>query len=171
MAPNVLQQFDLLIKHFPTVCQTYEFEKESATTGKIEMIKKLSDCISEDQTLMKFVKLFTCSQNDEKTGAGEDEDEDEDQDEESTEEDNACDNMNSELMAQQQQTAALLSQKKMKKAKCKEWRQDTLRGDDTSMMMLMTKELAKLRNEDKTHVKKSHTGRNKNEKLATTEPT
>lgn len=48
---------------------------------------------------------------------------------------------------------------------------DTLRGDDFNMMKLMTKELAKLRNEDKTHIKKSHTGRNKAEKLATTEPT
>jgi hypothetical protein len=59
----------------------------------------------------------------------------------------------------------------MRKVKCKEWRLDTLRADDSSMMKLMAKELSKLRNEDRTHIKKAQTGRNKNEKLATTELT
>lgn len=46
---------------------------------------------------------------------------------------------------------------------------DTLRADDSNLMKLMTKELSKLRNDEKVQVKKSNTaGRNK-EKLATAE--
>ena len=45
--------------------------------------------------------------------------------------DDACEYLNSELQAQQQQTAAFLSSKKNKKQqKYKEWRMDTLRVDD-----------------------------------------
>jgi hypothetical protein len=90
------------MKHFQIVCQPYEYEKESATTGKIEMIKKLSDCISDDRTLIKYVRLFSCSLKEDKAGGGSVQDEDEDEDaydDDSTEEDNFCDNMNSELQA------------------------------------------------------------------------
>ena len=46
------------MKHFQEVCEQYEFEKENATTGKRESIKKLTDCINEERSLMKFVRLF-----------------------------------------------------------------------------------------------------------------
>lgn len=60
--------------------------------------------------------------------------------------DDACEYLNSELQAQQQQTAAFLSSKKNKKQqKYKEWRMDTLRVDDLTQMRLMAKELSKMR--------------------------
>lgn len=52
----------------------------------------------------------------------------------------------------------MLALKKKRKSKYKEWRMDTLRSDDFAQMKLMTKELAKLRKDDKI-TKKSHTNR------------
>eukprot|EP00347_Sterkiella_histriomuscorum_P014204 403361772 len=142
--------FDLLMKHFQEVCEPYEFEKANVQTGKVEMMRKLTDCINSERSLMKFVKAFlqTRDQN-------EDQDEDEDCDDSSDEEADACQNLNSELQAQQQQTAALLSVKQKRKSKYKEWRMDTMRSDDFNQMKLMSKELQKLRKEDKVISKKS----------------
>ena len=39
----MIQKFDLLMRHFSDICEPYEYEKENATTGEIEIIKKLSD--------------------------------------------------------------------------------------------------------------------------------
>lgn len=51
----------------------------------------------------------------------------------------------------------MLQQKKSKKKnKYKEWRLDTLRNEDFNQMRLMTKQLQKLRNEEKSSVKKSN---------------
>ncbi len=44
------------MKHFQEVCEQYEFEKENINTGKVESIKKLTDCINDERSLMKFVK-------------------------------------------------------------------------------------------------------------------
>jgi hypothetical protein len=46
------------MKHFSEVCEPYEFEKENASTGNIEVVRKLTDCINEDRSLMRLVKLF-----------------------------------------------------------------------------------------------------------------
>lgn len=48
----------------------------------------------------------------------------------------------------------MLSLKKKKKSKYKEWRMDTLRNDDFNQMKLLVKELSKLRKEEKTTIKK-----------------
>jgi hypothetical protein len=40
------------------VCEPYEFEKANAHTGEVEIIKKLTDCINSERSLMKFVKAF-----------------------------------------------------------------------------------------------------------------
>jgi len=53
--------FDLLMKHFSEVCEPYEYEKENATTGNIEVVRKLTDCISEERSIMRFVKQFITS--------------------------------------------------------------------------------------------------------------
>jgi len=47
-----------------------------------------------------------------------------------------------------------LSLKKKKKSKYKEWRMDTMRSDDFNQMKLMTKELNKMRKEEKHIFKK-----------------
>lgn len=52
------QQFDLLMKHFADISEPYEYEKENATTGEIEIVKKLSDCVGSDRSLIKLVKVF-----------------------------------------------------------------------------------------------------------------
>ena len=63
-----------MLKHFPDVCEPYEFEKENASNGDIEVVKKTTDLINEERSLMKFVKLFALNNKDGE--AEEDEDED-----------------------------------------------------------------------------------------------
>lgn len=46
------------MKHFTDVCEPYEFEKSNANTGQVEIIRKLTDCINSERSLMKFVKAF-----------------------------------------------------------------------------------------------------------------
>jgi hypothetical protein len=46
------------MKHFTDITEPYEYEKENATTGEIEIVKKLSDCVSSDRSLLKLVKMF-----------------------------------------------------------------------------------------------------------------
>ncbi len=48
----------MLMKHFQEVCEPYDFVKENATTGEIEVVRKLSDCINEEKSLIKYVKVF-----------------------------------------------------------------------------------------------------------------
>lgn len=115
------------MKHFTEVCEPYEFEKSNADTGETEVVKKLTDCINSERSLMKFVKTFLSQKE---ANKDEDQDEDEDAADESSEDEDACDNLNSELLVQQQQTAAILSIKKKRKSKYKEWRMDTMRTDD-----------------------------------------
>ena len=126
------------MKHYNDICEPYEYEKEHATTGTIEIIKKPSDCIITDRSLLKLVRIFLSGR--ERDGHEDVVDEDEDipgdNDEiiESSDgegENDACEMLNSELQYQQQQTAAFLTSKKNKKQqKYKEWRMDTLRVDD-----------------------------------------
>ena len=61
------------MRHFQEVCEQYEFEKENVTTGKVESVKKLTDCINEERSLMKFVRQFLIQKEDEQV---QDEDED-----------------------------------------------------------------------------------------------
>lgn len=81
----------MLMKHFQEVCEPYDFTKENATTGEIEVIRKLSDCINEDKSLMKYVKTFISQRQEE------DVDEDEDCDDDSSDDEDVCENLNSEL--------------------------------------------------------------------------
>jgi hypothetical protein len=46
------------MKHFTDISEPYEYEKENATTGEIEIVKKLSDCVGSDRSLLKLVKMF-----------------------------------------------------------------------------------------------------------------
>jgi hypothetical protein len=47
------------MRHFNDICEPYEYEKENATTGEIEIVKKLSDCVgSAERSLLKIVKQF-----------------------------------------------------------------------------------------------------------------
>lgn len=48
----------MLMRYSTEICEPYEFEKENATTGEIEIIKKLSDSVSSDRSLLKLVKAF-----------------------------------------------------------------------------------------------------------------
>lgn len=48
----------MLMKHFTEVCEPYSFEKENANTGQIEIVKKLTDCINDDRSLLNFVNKF-----------------------------------------------------------------------------------------------------------------
>jgi hypothetical protein len=48
----------MLLKHYSEVCEPYEFEKENASTGEIEIIKKLSDAVNADRSLIKLVKTY-----------------------------------------------------------------------------------------------------------------
>jgi hypothetical protein len=52
------QHFDLLFRHYSDICEPYEFEKENATTGEIEVVKKLSDCLAAERSLLRLVKVF-----------------------------------------------------------------------------------------------------------------
>lgn len=102
----------MLLRHFSDICEPYEFEKENATTGEIEIIKKMSDCLSAERSLLKQVKAFLASRQKELAEGGNDPegtqvviDEDEDQADEEVEtvscceedEENACEVLNSEL--------------------------------------------------------------------------
>ena len=42
----------MLMKHFTEVCEPYSFEKENANTGSIEIVKKLTDCINGERSLI-----------------------------------------------------------------------------------------------------------------------
>lgn len=110
----------MLQRHSSDVCEPYEFEKENATTGEIEIIKKLSDAVSSDRSLLKLVKTFlqqTKRSGDDPilTQGGDDGtqvviDEDEDQNDDDDEEietvsegesgEGAMEQLNSELQAQ-----------------------------------------------------------------------
>ena len=46
------------MKHFQEVCEPYEFEKVNTNTGQTEKVRKLTDCINTERSLMKFVKAF-----------------------------------------------------------------------------------------------------------------
>jgi hypothetical protein len=48
----------MLLRHYSDICEPYEFEKENPSTGEIEIIKKLSDCLNTDRSLLKMVKAF-----------------------------------------------------------------------------------------------------------------
>jgi len=161
------------MRHSSDICEPYEFEKENATTGEIEIIKKLSDSLGgSDRSLLKLVKAFLYQTkrggegdlaNQTSTGAfddgaqvviDEDEDQNDEQDEEietvsdgtSNNEAGTMEHFNSELQAQQQVTAEFLRSKKNKKqSKWREWRMDMLRLDDFNQMRMMQKELVKLR--------------------------
>lgn len=67
----------MLMKHFNEVCEPYEYEKENASTGQIEVVKKLTDNINAERSLMKFVKLFVSTgKTEEEASSSEDEDAD-----------------------------------------------------------------------------------------------
>jgi hypothetical protein len=179
------------MRHSSDICEPYEFEKENATTGEIEIIKKLSDSLGgSERSLLKLVKAFLSQAkragegdlaNQTSTGAFDDGaqvviDEDEDQNDEQEEEietisDGASNNeagtmehFNSELQAQLQVTAEFLRSKKNKKqSKWREWRMDMLRLDDFNQMRLMQKELVKLR---KAKEKKRNGGASKTRQAA-----
>ena len=161
------------MRHSSDICEPYEYEKENATTGEIEIIKKLSDSLGgSERSLLKLVKAFLSQTkrggegdlaNQTSTGAfddgahvviDEDEDLNDEQEEEletvsdgaSTNEAGTMEHFNSELQAQQQVTAEFLRSKKNKKqSKWREWRMDMLRLDDFNQMRMMQKELVKLR--------------------------
>jgi hypothetical protein len=46
------------MKHFSDISEPYEYEKENPSTGEIEIVKKLSDCVGSDRSLLKLVKMF-----------------------------------------------------------------------------------------------------------------
>ena len=46
------------MKHFSDISEPYEYEKENPNTGEIEIVKKLSDCVGSDRSLLKLVKMF-----------------------------------------------------------------------------------------------------------------
>ncbi len=98
MAAKV-RTFEMLMKHFTDICEPYEYEKESATVpGTFEIIKKFTDNINEERSLMKLVRQFLAQGKEGKEDYDEDEDQMDDEDiEESDEEANACDNLNQEL--------------------------------------------------------------------------
>jgi hypothetical protein len=153
---NKQKEYELLMKHFCEVCEPYEFEKENATNGNIELVRKLTDCINDERSLMKFVKLF---KNNSKDCDGDvDEDEDCDDDETSEEEAVACatngDNINIEIPTHKPNTNLYLAYKKNKKPKYVEWRMDALRRNDLNTMRAMTKDLGKLRKDDRLSLRK-----------------
>ena len=140
------KQFEMLMEHIGEIAEPYEYEKEDPVTGQVEVIKKLSDLVSSEKSLLKLVGVFLA--NKDRAGGDEVVDEDEDQaagnesgvakeNEEGAGEgseaegDGVCDALNSELQQKQEQTAAFLTSKKNKKQlKYKEWRMDMLRVDD-----------------------------------------
>mmetsp|Transcript_8131 Transcript_8131/g.6069 ORF Transcript_8131/g.6069 Transcript_8131/m.6069 type:complete len:96 (+) Transcript_8131:487-774(+) len=94
----------MIYSHYADVCEPYEFEKENAQTGELEVVKKLTDIINSDKSLLNLVKAFGSGQKRE-----EEDDEDEDAEESSEEElEFGCNQLNQELQAQQQQAATIL---------------------------------------------------------------
>lgn len=155
--------FELLMKHQTEICEPYEFEKENPATGTVEIIKKLSDQVDSNKSLLKLTKMFLSGKH---NLEGDVHDEDEDQaeagdgddddaevveggsnsDGENAREAAVVEQLNSELQAQQMLTADFLRAKKNKKQqKFKDWRMDMLRMDDLTQMRLMQKELSKMR--------------------------
>jgi hypothetical protein len=65
------------MKHYNDICEPYEYEKVNAQGG-IEILKKLSDCIISDRSLLKLVKAFISGKT-ENNNPDEVVDEDEDQ--------------------------------------------------------------------------------------------
>jgi hypothetical protein len=51
-----------LNRHYSDICEPYEFEKENATTGEIEVVKKLSDCLAAERSLLRLAKVFLAQQ-------------------------------------------------------------------------------------------------------------
>ncbi len=47
------------MRHFSDICEPYDFIKENVNSGKTEVIRKLSDCINSEKSLMKFAKEFS----------------------------------------------------------------------------------------------------------------
>lgn len=45
------------MNHFNEICEPYEYEKETASGG-IEIMKKLSDCLSSEKSLLKMARMF-----------------------------------------------------------------------------------------------------------------
>ena len=46
------------MKHFTVICEPYEYEKENALSGELEIIKKTSDSINEDRSIIKLLNKF-----------------------------------------------------------------------------------------------------------------
>jgi len=46
------------MRHFGEICEPYEFEKENAVTGSIEIIRKMSDCVSSEHSLLKLMRQY-----------------------------------------------------------------------------------------------------------------
>jgi uncharacterized NAD(P)/FAD-binding protein YdhS len=67
------------MKHFNEICEPYEYEKENATTGGIEIMRKLSDSIHQEKSLLRLVKQYLQQTRERDTNADEVVDEDEDQ--------------------------------------------------------------------------------------------
>jgi|LauGreDrversion4_2_1035121.scaffolds.fasta_scaffold86327_2 hypothetical protein len=103
----------MLMEYYNEICEPYEYEKENATTGGIEIVRKLSDCVggSAEKSLIRLVKLFISTGS----GKGENGEEVVDEDEDvpnnegevesivsEGEPEDACELLNSELQAQQQ---------------------------------------------------------------------
>lgn len=53
----------MLMKYFTVVSEPYEYEKENALTGELEILKKTSDAINEERSLLKLLNKFD-SKND-----------------------------------------------------------------------------------------------------------
>lgn len=45
------------MRHYNEICEPYEYEKENAAGG-IEIIRKMSDCINTDKSLLKLVRHY-----------------------------------------------------------------------------------------------------------------
>jgi len=45
----------MLMRHFIDVCEPYQYEKENASTGEREVVRKRTDCINEDRSVLKYV--------------------------------------------------------------------------------------------------------------------
>jgi hypothetical protein len=80
------------MKHFTEICEPYAFEKENANTGQVEIVKKLTDCINGERSLLAFVNKFLSSGKNEVGGGvtdtnNGDSSEEEDQDDDSSDDD------------------------------------------------------------------------------------
>lgn len=84
------------MKHLNEISEPYEFEKENPTTGQVEIIKKLSDCVSSEKSLLKLVNIFLA--NKDRIGTGNDDIIDEDEDQAVNESGIACGKDNDEVV-------------------------------------------------------------------------